>query len=166
MAGEFKIRTTGSVTHRSAIHLWPRLLRLPLTLRKNRKNCKNILFGLLIQFESSDLARSGLKRFLLLQGNTEQHSHRWKNSEIGPKRAKNVLNLKNLKIKNLKILNFQPLKIFQFFLVRVHWFVKFIFFWFWTRTWKVQGSYKIASVSQCLSVCLSVSQQLFSELAH
>ena len=38
---------------------------LTLTLSKNRKKCKNILFGLLIQFESFDLAGNGLKRFLL-----------------------------------------------------------------------------------------------------
>ena len=38
-----------------------RLLGLPLTLRKNRKNCKNILFEPLVQFESFDLSGNGLK---------------------------------------------------------------------------------------------------------
>ena len=40
--------------------------------------CKNILFGLLIQFESFDLAGNGLKRFLLWLSTIGHHSRMWK----------------------------------------------------------------------------------------
>ena len=68
---------------------------LPLTLRKNRKNCKNIFFGLLIKFglwecpiwpkmsqkwlgllikfESFDLTVNGLKRLLLWSSTINHH---------------------------------------------------------------------------------------------
>ena len=51
------------------------VLRIVLRIEKN---CKNILFGLLIQFESFDLAANGLKRFLLWLSTIGHHSRMWK----------------------------------------------------------------------------------------
>ena len=70
-----------------AIKFFENVVGLPLDTQKKSENFKNILIEPLIQFESSDLARNGLKRFLLLYSNTEHHTHMWKNSEIWPKRA-------------------------------------------------------------------------------
>ena len=68
---------------------------------------KIAFFGILV-FKSLDLPGNGLKRFILWWSNISHHSHMWKNSEIGPKRARKVTKMAKNSQFTLKWINLSP----------------------------------------------------------